>query len=120
MEVAQCCDLLGEELPEVVNTTTLGIGGGSVSGATRGRVVEARENVRAKVLAKLLQEVRPKSTRAAWSWRQRDKVSSAWILAIPAPDTMLTNAEFAEAAANHLCLPSPACRGMVGEPIKGG
>ena len=47
-------------------------------------------------------------------------MSSAWILAIPAPDTMLTNAEFAEAAANHLCLPSPACRGMVGEPIKNG
>ena len=82
--------------------------------------MEARENVRAKVLAKLLQDIRPKNTRAAWSWRQRDKVSSAWVLAIPAPGTQLTNAEFAEAAANHLCLPSPACRGRVGEPIKGG
>ena len=83
-------------------------------------MVEARENTRAKVLDKLLLGVRPRSTRAAWSWRQRDKVSSAWILAIPAPDTMLSNAEFSEAAASHLCLPSPACRGMVGEPIKNG
>ena len=91
-----------------------------MTGATRGRVVEARENTREKVLDKLLLGVRPRSTRAAWSWRQRDKVSSAWILAIPAPDTMLSNAEFSEVAANHLCLPSPACRGMVGEPIKNG
>ena len=120
VEVAQCCNFLGEELPLVMATTTIGIGEGSVSGATRGRVVEARENVRAKVLDKLLLEVRPRSTREAWSWRQRDKVSLAWILAILAPDTMLTNAEFSEAAANHLCLPSPACRGMEGEPNKGG
>ena len=42
LEVAQCCSLLGEELPEVIETTTVGIGGGSVSGATRGKVVEAK------------------------------------------------------------------------------
>ena len=60
-----------------------------------------------------------KSTRAAWAWRQRDKVSSAWLLAIPGSNTTLSSAEFAEAAAANLCLPSPACVGRVGETVKG-
>ena len=35
-EVTQCCDYLGEELPMVMATNTMGIGEGSVTGATRG------------------------------------------------------------------------------------
>ena len=75
-----------------------------MSGATRKSITEAVENTRAKVLAKALDLVRPKSTRAAWAWRQRNKVSSAWLLAIPGPDTTLSSAEFREAAAANLCL----------------
>ena len=47
-----------------------GIGDGSVSGETRGHIMECLENSRAKVLVKALEEVRPRSTRASWSWRQ--------------------------------------------------
>ena len=43
----------------------------------------------------------------------------AWLLAMPGQGTSLSNAEFSEAAASNLCLPSPACRGRVGEPIRG-
>ena len=96
-----------------------GLGDGSTSGKTRKRVVEAIECTRAKVLAKALELVRPTSTRAAWAWKQRDKVSSAWLLACPGPETRLANKEFAEAAAANLCLPSLACVGRVGEIIKG-
>ena len=46
-------------------------------------------------------------------------MSSAWRLALPGGETNLTNAEFAEAAASNLCLPSLACRGMVGKPVRG-
>ena len=56
-----------------------------MSGATRKSITEAVENNRAKVLTKGLELVRPKSNRAAWAWRQRDKVSSAWLLAILGP-----------------------------------
>ena len=118
-EAVLCCNFLGEELPGVMAAPTGSIGDGSVTGSTRGKVVEARENLRAKVLDKVLLDLRPKSTRAAWSWRQRDKVSSAWLLAIPAYDTALSSPEFTEAAANSLCLPSQACRERVGEPVKG-
>ena len=90
-----------------------------MSGTTRGNIVECMENLRAKVLVKALAEVRPRSTRAAWSWRQRDKVSSAWLLALPSMDTRLSNAEFTEAAASSLCLPSPACATRIGEVVKG-
>jgi hypothetical protein len=85
-----------------------------VSGATRKSITDAVENT-----VKALELVRPKSTRAAWAWRQRDKVSSAWLLAIPGPDTTLNSAAFREAAATNLCLPSPACAGRVGETVRG-
>ena len=110
---------LGEEVPAVLATPLPGLGAGCVTGETRGKVVEAVENLRAKVLKKALHQVRPKSTRAAWAWKQRDKVSSAWLLATPGHDTTLSKAEFSEAAASNLCLPSPACRGRVGEVIRG-
>ena len=71
------------------------------------------------MLAKLLKALRPKSTRAAWAWRQRDKVSTAWTLALPGGDKTLSSAEFSEAAASFLCLPSPACIGRVGETVRG-
>ena len=119
LEANQSAAWLGEEVSEVFRSPVEGVGKGSVSGATRKSITEAVENTRAKVLVKALDLVRPKSTRAAWAWRQRDKVSSAWLLAIPGPDTTLTSAEFREAAATNLCLPSPACAGRVGETVKG-
>ena len=110
---------LGEEVPSVLTVPVEGIGSGSVSGETRGHLVTALENLRSKVLGRALEEVRPRSTRAVLAWRQQDKVSSAWRLALPGGETNLSNAEFAEAAATNLCLPSPACHGRVGEPIRG-
>ena len=119
LEARQSATWLGEEVPGVLDTPIEGVGEGSIDGSTRGKVTQAVEGMRAKVLEKALALVRPKTTRAAWAWRQRDKVSSAWLLAIPGPDTTLTCPEFAEAAAANLCLPSPACVGRVGETVKG-
>ena len=118
-EAQQACLWLQEPLPEALSSQLAGLGDGSTSGETRKRLVEAIECTRAKVLAKALELVRPTSTRAAWAWKQRDKVSSAWLLACPGPETRLANKEFAEAAAANLCLPSPACVARVGEIIKG-
>ena len=106
-------------MPSVLDSPVEGIGGDSVSGDSRGHIVSALDNLRSKVLGKLLEEVRPKNTRAAMAWRQQDKVSSAWHLALPGGDTNLTNEEFSEAAATNQCLPSPACQGRVGEKIRG-
>ena len=37
----------------------------------------------------------------------------------PGADSTLSNAEFAEAAATNLCLPSPACAERLGDTVKG-
>ena len=49
--------------------------------------------------------------------RQRDKLSTSWLLSLPGVDSTLSNAEFSEAAAASLCLPSPSCQAMLGETI---
>ena len=67
-------------------------------------------------------EMHPKqdrTNRPVWSWLQRDKLSAAWLQALPGPDTSLTSAEFSEAAAASLCLPSPACADRLGQVIRG-
>ena len=110
---------LGEEVPEVLSAQTGGVGEGAVDGSNRNRIVTARENVTAKVLAKLLKGLRPRSTRAAWAWRQRDKVATAWTIALPGGDKTLSSSEFSEAAASFLCLPSPPCVGRLGETARG-
>ena len=119
VEARQAEVFLQEPMPEALATQLAGLGGGSTSGKTRERVVEALECTRAKILTKVLDRVRPKTTRAAWAWRQRDKVSSAWLLACPGTDTRMTSKEFTEAAAANLALPSPACVARVGETVKG-
>ena len=118
-EAQQSAQFLQEPIPEVLSTQLAGLGEGSTSGKTRGKIVEAVECTRARILAKALDLVRPTSTRAAWAWRQRDKVSSAWLLACPGTDTRMSSREFTEAAAANLCLPSPACAARVGETVKG-
>ena len=48
---------------------------------------------------------------------QRDKLTTAWLLSLPGPDTSLTTAIFREGLAMVLCVPSPVCRNRVGERI---
>ena len=115
----RAAEWLNTDVNEVFAVKLEGLGHGSVTGATRSKIVEGVEKTRALVLNKALEEIRPTSTRAAWSWRQRDKISSAWLLALPGGDTNLTSAEFSEASAANLCLPSPACSSKVGETIRG-
>ena len=51
-------------------------GEGSTSGATRAKLVEAREKLLGQVLLKAL-EVHPEQAhRAVWSWPERDKSSA--------------------------------------------
>ena len=63
--------------------------------------------------------IQDRTNRPVSSWLQRDKLSAAWLQALPGPDTSLTSAEFSEAAAASLCLPSPACADRLGQVIRG-
>jgi hypothetical protein len=66
------------EASEVFPVREGGVGCGSVTGETRGRIMEAREKTRAKLLIRALEEFRPQKARPVWSWRQRDKFT-AWL-----------------------------------------
>ena len=50
---------------------------------------------------------------------QRDNCSNAWLQALPSSDTCLSNAEFSEAGAAALQLPSPACMEKLGQTVGG-
>ena len=60
-----------------------------------------------------------RKARPVWSWPNRDKLKTSWLLALPGPHTSLTHAIFQEGLAIVLCLPSPACRDRVGDKIGG-
>ena len=82
-------------------------------------MTQQRELLWGKVLQRSL-ENHPKQgiagPRPVWSWRQRDKMSTSWLLCLPGPNG-LSSPQFGEAFANILCLPSPACIDRIGEKI---
>ena len=116
-EARQAAAYLGEEVAVPLATPVAGLGEGCVTGHTRALVVEQRERLRARVLEKALQEHPNRAARPVTVYPQLDKLSQAWILATPSPATHLPSPIFREHMAAHLCLPSPACRSLVGKPV---
>ena len=75
-----------------------------------GKVGEERDVTGARLVNKGLEE-HPRQDRTntpVWARLQRDKLSPAWLQALPGQETSLTSAKFSEAAAAAFCLPSPA------------
>ena len=61
--------------------------------------------------------------RPVTAYQNIDKLSGAWLLALPGPETGISSKVFSEAMAAHLCLPSPAvvAGGWVGKnTVRGG
>jgi hypothetical protein len=83
-------------------------------------VVTQLENLRHRVLYKHLKEWKSRTDRPVWSWPNRDKLTTAWLLSFPGPHTGLSMPVFREGLAMVLCIPSPACRDMVGERVGNG
>ena len=91
--------------------------GQGYSGKLRSSIVEKREQILGRVLSESLQRHPRQSARPVFSWPERDKLSSQWLLALPGVDTLLTSEEFSECLAALLCLPSPACAPVLGERV---
>ena len=102
---------LGEPSDPLLSSSLEGLGGGSVTGVTRGQVVEDRDTLKSRLLTKALQLHRPGRDRHAWAWKQRDKLSSSWLLCLPGGSETLTNEEFSTTAALNLCVPPPCLTG---------
>ena len=58
---------LGETLDPLLSSSLEGLGGGSVYGVTRGKVVEIRDTLRSRQLTRELQNHRPQKDRQAWA-----------------------------------------------------
>ena len=116
-EARELCDYLGEELSGALAIPVEGAGDGSTKGDTRKAVVTQLESLRHRVLSKHLKEWQQRTDRPVWSWPNRDKLSTAWLLSFPGPHTGLSKPVFREGMAMLLCIPSPACRDMVGERV---
>ena len=118
-QAEEAAEWLGKDLEEVFVCSVEGVGAGSINGETKKKIVAAVEKTRSLLLTRTLEQHRPRKDRHVQGWKQRDKISCSWILAGPGVDTSLTSAEFCEAAAANLCLPSPACKGRIGEVVRG-
>ena len=116
-EALSCADYLGVELEGALAAGVVSVGDGVTDGSIRGKVTEERESTRAKVLSLALEQHPDQTARPVWVFPQFDKMSGAWVLALPSANTYLSGPVFRETMAWHLCLPSPSCRDLVGTPV---
>ena len=91
-------------------------GDGSEDGSTRIKITQQREKLRAAVLSEALSRYPDPKKRQIMAWTNRDKLSTSWLLSLPGPEGF-NNAEFSEALALTLCMPSPSCQQRVGEKV---
>ena len=82
-EAGEAAEWLNEEVESEFAVNVQGVGRNSVNGETRGILVEAQDKVSSRLLTKALELHKPKKDSHAWAWRQRDKLSTAWLLALP-------------------------------------
>ena len=120
-EELQAAGWIDKDRQENLSQDVAGVGGNSTDGSTRGKITEERDTTRANCINKGLacHSRQDRTNRPVWAWLQRDKLSSAWLQALPGPDSNLTSAEFSEAAAAALCLPSPASMERLGQVVRG-
>ena len=86
-------------------------------GCKRQKLIEESHKTNGLLLSKALSDFPDRRARPVWSWPQRDKLSSNWLLALPGPSGGLTSSQFTEAAAALLFLTSPSCSDKVGQRV---
>ena len=110
-EATQYANYLGVELEAPLSSEVDSAGDSQVDGSTRRKLVQQRESLRHQVLTKALKDYPDRHFRPATVYPNFDKLSGAWLLALPGSSTGLSSPVFCEAVAAHLCLPSPAVLG---------
>ena len=108
---------LGVEVEDPIGADVASAGEGYTPGSLRSNLVEHRERINGRILEDALIRHPNQAARPVFSWPERDKLSSQWLLTLPGPDTLLSSEEFTECLAALLCLPSPACAPLLGQRI---
>jgi hypothetical protein len=108
-EAAECRQYLGEEVTGQLSVPPEGVGEGRTDGSTRAEVTKERDKLRVDVLEKALENYEDPTSRPVMSWKQRDKLSSAFLLDIPGPHCSPSSPIFCEAVAvSQPCYVYPA------------
>ena len=119
-EVEESLTYLGREMEEgPFSVPVAGVGEGSTTGATRKVLTRAREEIRLEVFGMAISLHPNQQGRGVSSWKERDKLTTAFLLANPGPSSSLSSSIFAEALATLLCLPSRVCVDRLGEKVGG-
>lgn len=113
----QACEYLGRDLQGALASPVEGMGDGAMDGSVRRAVVQQLHGLRKAVLEKALNEYSDQSARPVLHNPQLDKISSAWVTALPSPESYIPSPAFAEGMCGYLCVPSPACRDLIGQKI---
>ena len=92
---------------------------GCHSGVSNNRIIEARESLLAEMVEKGLSQHPDQSSMAIKAWKNRDKLSTAFLLELPGPHNQWSSAEWGEALCLVLSLPPNCCRDpqKLGQPI---
>ena len=83
--VQECCNFMEEEFEGPFATPAEGIGDGSEDGSTRKRLCEKKEQLLGRVLKRGLLLHPDQTTGPVSSWKERDKLSTAFLLSLPGP-----------------------------------
>ena len=92
---------------------------GSTGSSSRKEITTAREDLRHLAMEKCLEQHQDRTARPVTAYQNLDKLSDAWVQALPGPKTGLSASVFVEAVAARLCLHSPAvvASGLIGKTI---
>ena len=117
LEAQEASTFLGRDVEGPLTQDVESAGDGNTSGTTRNKILEEREKTMGLLLLAALEQHPNQNMRPVWSWPERDKLSSQWLLTLPGHDLSLSSEEFSECLATLLCLPSPATAPKVGERV---
>ena len=117
-EAGLCCAYIGEEVPEILNSEAEGFGLGAEWGS-RQAVLKERERILKIVMEKALGQFPDQAAMPVMAWKNRDKLTTAFLLELPGPHNQWTSAEWGEALCLLLSLPANCCRDPrhLGKPI---
>ena len=127
-EYSNCWDILLREGEQAATFLDVELTGALASGpaiveqsrpgeSCRQLLTMKREELKEAVLREALTRHPDKSARPVRAYPQLDKLSTAWKLSLPGVTNGLSTPVFHEVMAMALCLPSPACQPILGQPL---
>ena len=116
-DAQQCMDFLEEPHEGIFSATVDSIGGESTDGSTRSKIVQFQEKMLQDVITRGLRLHHDQNAHPVRKFHHRDKVSQAWLSALPTALSHIPSNEFQQAMAFHLLAPPPACAPHIGTMV---